>query len=32
MAQKIKQKIQKARLTLINLALTIKNINLDVIG
>jgi len=32
MAQKIKQKIQKARLILINLALTIKNINLDAIG
>lgn len=32
MAQKIEQKIQKARLILINLALTIKNINLDAIG
>lgn len=32
MAQKIEQKIQKARLILINLALTIKNINLNAIG
>lgn len=32
MAQKIEQKIQKARLIKINLALTIKNINLNAIG